>query len=112
MIGKEIKSRRNVGLHEIKELLKERKEAGELTYEQTSALDYSKKFCKLTKSKAAKLISELQKFEGIDEPLAMKIADLVPENIERLKLLISKTTTIDDSKLKEIMKTVSGYVKE
>lgn len=110
MIGKKLESSKPVPIFEVKELLKEREADGELTYEQTLANDYVKKFSKLTKAKGPKLIEALSPLVE-DQELAVKIADIMPVEIERLKLLFPKGTNIDEAKLKEIHELVLKYAK-
>lgn len=111
MIGKKMNSSRDIPLYEVRELLKERVEAGEPTYEQSLTYDYVKKFSKLTESKAEKLIAELKKSHAVSDELAIKIADLLPDNVERLKLLIPKEGSLDNAALEGIIKTVEKYRK-
>jgi DNA-directed RNA polymerase subunit F len=112
MLGKEIKDSRVVPLYEVKELIAERAEAGELNYEQNAVSDYAKKFAKLPKTKGAKLFAELSEVEGVDAELAVKITDLMPRDIERLRLLIPKNAKIDEAKQKEILGIVEKYSKD
>jgi len=112
MLGKEIKDSRIVPLYEVKEILAERAESGELNYEQNAVSDYSKKFTKLPKTKGAKLIAELSEVEGVDAELAVKITDLMPRDIERLRLLIPKNAKIDEAKQKQILSILEKYAKD
>jgi len=110
MLGKKLESSKPVPIFEVKEMLKEREADGELTYEQTLANDYVKKFSKLTKAKGIKLIEELTPLVE-DQELAVKIADIMPAELERLKLLIPKGMKVEEAKLKEIFELVLKYAK-
>lgn len=109
MIGKKIISNKAVPLFEVKEILAERNEKGELTYEQNLTYGYSKKFSKISKSKGAKLLDELKNIEGIDEKLAVKLVDILPKDLEDLNLVIPKGIKIEEDKLQEILKTIKKF---
>jgi len=106
MIGKKLLASKPVCLADVKEILKERAEEGELTYEQTLTNDYSKKFAKLSKTKAAKLIEDLNSVENMTDELAVKIADIAPASMDILKLLVLKGSKISDDDMQKILKLV------
>lgn len=112
MIGKGISFKKEMPLYEVLDILEQRKEKAELGYEQKLTYEYCKKFSKLPKTKAAKLIEELKAVEGMDEHLAIKIVDILPEKIEVLKLLVPKGSKLKDEKLQEIMKIAGKYQKK
>ena len=89
----------------FKELAKE----GELTYEQTLTLKYADKFSKIPRTKVDKLIEELMKIDGITDDLAIKIADLLPQNEEILGLIIGKNAKISNDELTKIVKLVKSF---
>lgn len=111
MLGKRINSEKDIPLYAVKELLKARIEEGEPTYEQSVSYDYVNKFSKLTEAKGVKFMEELTKIEGVDEGLAIKIADIMPEEMEKLKLLVAKDSKLDDAALENILKLVKKYLK-
>ena len=106
MIGKKLLAAKPVSLFEVKEFLKERSEQGELTYEQNLTSEYVKKYAKLAKTKAAKLLEELNAVEGMDEELAVKIVDVLPQNLDVLRLIVSKGSKIKEEGLQSILKAV------
>lgn len=108
MIGKKLLASKPITLAEVKEYLKERSEQGELTYEQNLTNEYVKKYAKLPKTKAAKLLEELNAVEGMNEELAVKIVDLMPQTLDVLRLLISKGVKVKEDDLQVILKAVKN----
>ena len=113
MIGKKLFSSRPVPVFEVKQLLKDRIDANEkgveLTYEQSMVQDYTKKFSKLAPSKSEKLFSDLKKIDGVSEVLAVKIADILPLDMEQISLLVPRSEKIEESKLNEALELVKKY---
>lgn len=112
MIGKRINSSEDIPLYKVKEILKEKSKEGELSYEQNLTYEYVKKFARLSSAKSEKLMAELKKIEGMDEKTAIKIVDILPEDEERLKVLIPKDSSLDEAKLKEILELVAKHSKK
>ncbi len=110
MIGKKVVSRANVPLFEVKNFLTERSKDGELTYEQQSAFDYSKKFAKVTPAKGEKLLKDLQAIEGLSEDFITKVIDILPLDIDTAKLISSKEN-IEEGKLKQVVELTSKQAK-
>ncbi|MEK6941532.1 MAG: DNA-directed RNA polymerase subunit F [archaeon] len=115
MIGKKINSVSAVSLSEVKDILKERLDKNEKevepTYEQNLTNDYVKKFVKLTPAKTKKLMEDLQKLGFVDERIAIKIADVVPEDLDVLGLVIPKDAPLDESRQKQVLELVLKYSK-
>ena len=111
MIGKRLISMRNAPLYEVKEILSERNKEGELTYEQTQAFDYSKKFSKITPAKGGKLIEDLRAIEGIDDDFVIKAVDVMPADLETARLIPYKGATVSEDALKKVVEAVSKYAK-
>ncbi len=111
MIGKKLLSAQNAPLFEVKELLSERHKEGELTYEQQAALDYSKKFSKVTPAKGEKLLKELRELD-LDEDFITKAIDILPSDAETAKLIPYKGSGITDDKIKQVVEITSKYAKQ
>jgi len=108
MIGKKLLASKPVTLSEVKEYLKERSEQGELTYEQNLTSEYVKKYAKLAKTKAAMLLEELNAIEGLGEEIAVKIVDMMPQNLDVLRLLVPKGAKLKEEDLQAILKAVKS----
>lgn len=113
MIGKKATISRIVPLFEVKDMVKERLDINEKgvepTYEQNMVMDYSKKFVKLTPAKSRKLLEELLELEGMTEPLAVKILDILPEDMDELTLLISKNDHVQPDSLAKAFELVKKH---
>jgi DNA-directed RNA polymerase subunit F len=110
MIGKEIIAKKPISLNEIKDILKERNKEGELTYEQKTTYDYVKKFSKLTAAKQKKIMKELSEIETIEDDFALRIADVLPENLEILKVMAHKNSKATDEDLQKALDVTKKYL--
>lgn len=106
MIGKELLSERYITISHAKEVLISKADINELSYEHGCALDYLEKFAKLSLEDAENLVKDLKEL-GLDEKTAVKIADMLPEDIEDLKLIFYKSDIPKNSE--EILDIVSQY---
>lgn len=70
------------------EILEKREKEGEFGYEQQLALDYSKKFSKLTPSAASKLKTGLEEL-GLSEKIAVTIVNVMPMDIMQMKQILA-----------------------
>ena len=94
---------------EAKEILKGRKEEIELGYEQKNSLDYLKKYDKLTKKKAEKIIEELKKIPKLWERQIISIVNILPQDIDDLRLVMEKDyTNLTDDEKKLILETIKS----
>lgn len=108
MIGKKIIDTDPITIAEVKEILTELSEQYELTYEQNLALDHVTKFSKLDEEKAKKLVEELS--ETLKKTQAVKIADIMPEDMADLRLLFAKERgTYKKEDLEKILEIVDKY---
>jgi DNA-directed RNA polymerase subunit F len=108
MLVEKIISRKPVSLAEVKEILKDRlkDKEGEPTYEQDMTLKYVGTFVSLTRAQTHKLIKELMGIEGIDDVLAVKIADILPTKVQVLDVLLQKKYVFTDEQKKQIIDMV------
>ncbi|ACX73398.1 RNA polymerase Rpb4 [Methanocaldococcus vulcanius M7] len=107
MIGKKIIDERIITISEASEIMYERAKIGELSYEQGCALDYLQKFSKLDTDEAKKLVEELKSL-GVDEKTAVKIADILPEDIDDLRAIYYKRDLPENAE--EILDVVRKYI--
>jgi len=81
---------RYVSIAEVKKILENEQKTRELSSEQKFALEHAKNFAKLSMIKTNALIDELKKIEKMPEPVAYKIADLLPTHPDDIKVLFAK----------------------
>jgi DNA-directed RNA polymerase subunit F len=110
MIGKELLTKKPVSLSHVKDLLSGRDyTTKESTYEQTQTLDYATKFAKLSKDKAESLFNNLLNLDGMTEDMAVKIVDFLPEDLESMKMLLTKPGSVPDSVLSEALELAKKH---
>ena len=112
MIGEEFISRKPATLVEVKELLKARKKEKELTYEQEQTYKYASAFAKITLKQREKLFSELVKLDTVSDVLAVKIIDLMPGEIEAIKLIPDKSEGASEENLAKALEIIRKYIKK
>ena len=110
MIGKKIIESKSIPLVQVEDLLKNRKKTEEeLNFEQQMTLKYARKFSKVTSAKSDKLFEELSNVQGLTDEFKIKLIDVLPQDIETLKLMISKTRELPDEKLNEILTMLKKF---
>ena len=110
MESEEIKMK-PVPLAEVKNILKTlSKDRKELLYEQRTALDHAQKFAKLPVKKTNDMIKELMDSVSLEEIHAVKIADLLPSDIDDVKAIFAKErTSFSENDIKKILEIVAKY---
>lgn len=113
MVRAEILEENPVGVMDLKDELKKiKKRDGELTTRSQKLEDYINHFKQLSKKDYKELISEI---EALDVPRLkpvhiLKIADIVPANIEELKCVLQGyTLTVTNKNMKRIVSVTSKY---
>jgi len=100
-----------VTLAEVKDILTERQESGELTAEQKLALEHAQKFSRVDSKKAKKLVKELMELGFVSETNAAKIADLLPSNADDVRLIFSKErASVEKKDIEKILSIVQKYL--
>ena len=89
---------RYLTLAEVKEILEEESKHRDLTNDQKIALDNATKVAKISAEDARKLVKELKEFDFISDPVAVKVADLLPTQPEDVRVLFAKERLILDKK--------------
>ena len=108
MIGKKVLDTDPIPLVKVKPLLEEREKVHELSYEQNLALDHVTKFAKISAEDAEKLVGELE--EIIKKTQAIKIADVMPEDMDDMRLIFAKERRSQKKEeLENILEIVNKY---
>jgi len=83
---------RLVSLAEVKNMLeKAQKERPELTYEQKIALEHARRFARVNKTTADKLVKAIRAaFPAMEDKYAIRIADLVPQHPDDVQSILQK----------------------
>ena len=108
MIGKKVLDTDPITIAEVKTMLEDLSKHYELTYEQNLALDHVIKFSKIDEESAKKLVEELA--ENFKKTQAIKIADIMPEDMADLRLLFAKERgSYKKEDLEKILEIVNKY---
>ena len=108
MIGKKVIEADPITIAEVKRMLEDLSKEYELTYEQNLALDHVTKFSKIDEESAKKMVEELA--ENFKKTQAIKIADVMPEDMADLRLLFAKERgTYKKEDLEKILEIVNKY---
>ncbi|HLC46021.1 MAG TPA: RNA polymerase Rpb4 family protein [archaeon] len=112
MIGKKLLGTRPVSVPEVNALLEEKLKGVEKpNFEQEATLKYVGKFSKTDAKKANKLKEALMEIEGVDETLACKFVDLMPEGVEDVRAVYAKGKAPADDVLAKIFEKVNSHKK-
>lgn len=99
-----------LSLAEVKEILERYEGEENLSYEIRRAIEHSKKFAKLSKEDARKLIEELMQLEKMRGDIAVKIADILPLSPTEVRAIYAKERySLNDEDIKKILEIVSKY---
>jgi DNA-directed RNA polymerase subunit F len=108
MIGKKVLETEPISVAEVKDILEGFAQEHELNYEQNLTLDHVIKFSKLESEESNKLIGELE--EVVKKKYAIKITDMLPQDLADLRLLFAKERIpIKNEDLEQILKIVEKY---
>ena len=112
MIGKKSLGNEPIPAAKVKQILEDFSENYELSYEQNVTLDHVTKFNKIALEDAEELIEKLQE-TGLKKKYAVRITDLMPEDLADLRLMFAKERIpIKPEELEDILKIVEDYRRE
>jgi DNA-directed RNA polymerase subunit F len=101
---------RNVSIAEALKMLEKEAEKRELGYEQKLALGHAQQFSKLKVEDSEKLKSELMKMEHMNEPVAYKIVEVLPNHADDVRVIFSKERhTLSPAEIDAILEAVRKY---
>ena len=105
MIGKKTLESKPIPAAEVKEILEEFSLKHELTAEQNFTLEHVRSLNKISLEDTEKLIEELTGFKH-----AVRIADLLPQDLDDLRLIFAKERiSLSSDELKEILEILDKY---
>jgi DNA-directed RNA polymerase subunit F len=113
MAGKKKYGGKLVSVPEVLDILEDRKKEGELGYEQTLAYEYAGRFSKLKGSDAKRMKKELEEL-GLDERLALKFIEIMPDDASLAKLILAMDKNrqpAEDETVNKILAVVKSYSK-
>ncbi len=99
-----------VPLANVKELLAQEAARRTLPREAALALQHAELFARLTPEATAKLLGELRALPFLDAALAVKIADVLPQYPEEIRLLVSKERIpVDEAQIAQVLEIVAHH---
>jgi DNA-directed RNA polymerase subunit F len=104
-------SMKPVALHEVKEVLKGRKTDKELNYEQDLTYKFVEKFGKLTEKQTTDLLAALSEITFLKdhELLRYEIANVLPQRVEQLQLMLPKGVVPTEDELKQVIELTKKF---
>ena len=122
MIVKEILNESVLTLAEVKEVLtplkahgegtkkKEGEEEVEMRYERRKASEHTSKFAKQAAKESRALIDELLGLAKMKEPIAVRIADLMPKSPDEVRAIYAKERfTLTETDIEKILDCVAKF---
>jgi len=108
MIGKKTLETNPISMANVKKILEDFSQEYELDYEQNLTLDHVTKFSKLPLEETEKLIDALE--EKVKRKVAIRIADILPEDLADLRLLFAKERiVVKKEDMQGILDIVDGF---
>ena len=102
---------RTVSLAEALKILEKESEKRELGYEQKLAHAHAQQFSKLKSEESEKLKNDLMKLEHMNEPLAYKIVEILPNHPDDIRVIFSKERhTLSPNETDAILEAVRKYL--
>lgn len=99
-----------VSLASVKQVLTDEAARRTLPREAMLAQQHAELFVRLTVEDTTKLIAELRQLPFVDAGLAVKLADVLPQYSEEIRLLFSKERVVlDDAQLTRLLETIAHY---
>ena len=99
-----------VPLAKVRGLLTEEAARRTLPREATLAQQHADGFARLSIEDTQKLVGELKTLPFVDTSLAIKVADVLPQYPEEVRLLLSKERVVlDEAQLTKLLELVAQY---
>lgn len=99
-----------VPLARVKQLLTDETSRRTLPREAALALQHAETFARLSDEASTKLVEDLRDLPFVDATLAVKIADVLPQYPEEIRLLFSKErVTLDEAQIARLLEIVAQH---
>ena len=110
MIGKEIIESEPISSAEVRKILEDFSQENELNYEQNITLNHLSRFKRYSVEDSEEIVAKLQEEFGLRDKLAVRIADLVPEDLADLRLILAKEPSkIEKEDMEKILELLEQY---
>ncbi|MGA7860307.1 MAG: RNA polymerase Rpb4 family protein [Thermoplasmata archaeon] len=99
-----------IPLATVKQLLSDEAAQRTLPREAQLALQHAETFTRLTPEQTAKLLEALRTLPFVDAALAVKVADILPQFPEEVRLLFAKERVfLDEAQLTRLLEIVAQH---
>ena len=99
-----------VALSQVKQMLSEEAASRVLPREALLAQSHADSFARLTPEATEKLIGELRSLPFVDAAMAVKLADLLPQYPEEVRLLYAKERVLlDETQLTRLLEIIAQH---
>jgi DNA-directed RNA polymerase subunit F len=99
-----------VPISEVKRFLSEEAGRRTLPREASLALQHAELFARLTPEAEQKLIDELRTLPFVDLPIAVRLADTLPQYPEEVRLLLSKERIVlEEAQLTQLFEILAHH---
>jgi DNA-directed RNA polymerase subunit F len=99
-----------VPLAEVKRLLTDEAGRRPLPREATLASQHAELFARLTPEATEKLMEELRTLPYVDHAIAVRLADMLPQYPEEVRLLLSKERIVlDEAQLQKLLEILAHH---
>ncbi|WP_299524704.1 RNA polymerase Rpb4 family protein [uncultured Methanobrevibacter sp.] len=110
MIGKKIIESEPIQSVKVKEALEKFSQENELNYEQNITLNHLSRFKRYSIEDSDKIISELEDKVGLRHKVAVRIVDLIPQDLSDLRLIFAKEAAhIEKEQMEDILEILNQY---
>ena len=110
MIGKKIIESEPIQSVKVKEALEEFSQENELNYEQNITLNHLSRFKRYSVEDSEKIISELKDKIGLRHKVAVRIVDLIPQDLSDLRLIFAKEKfPMKKDEMEDVLKILNKY---
>ena len=110
MIGKNVIKKEEIPGVVVKDTLEEFSQEYELNYEQNVTLNHLARFPRFSAEDTEKIIEELEDKLNLRHKVAVHIVDLIPKDIDDLRLIFAKEPTqINKDEMEQILDILNQY---
>ena len=110
MIGKEIIESEPISSAEVRKILEDFSQETELNYEQNITLNHLSRFKRYYVEDSEEIVAKLQEEFGLRDKLAVRIANLAPQDLADLRLILAKeSANLDKADMEKILELLEQY---
>ena len=110
MIGKEIIESEPISSAEVRKILEDFFLENELNYEQNITLNHLSRFKRYSVEDSEEIVAKLQEEFGLRDKLAVRIANLAPQDLADLRLILAKeSANLDKADMEKILELLEQY---